>query len=84
MDPTYKICLASKLQKATRGSGFHTDHRCGALGPAKCFGDRITADHAILNEDNKSAGEENLVGMHHSRCVHGDHRSVSMSHEERG
>ena len=61
IDPTCKICLASKLQKATGGSGFHTDHRCDALGPAKCFGDRITAGHAILNEENRSAEEEHLA-----------------------
>ena len=61
IDPRCNICWASELQKATRGSGFHTDHRCDALEPAKCSRYRITADHAILNEGSKSAEEENLV-----------------------
>lgn len=34
--------------------------RPDALLPAAKFGDRVTADHAIMNEGNKSAEDEAL------------------------
>ena len=59
-DATCKVCLAAKIQKATRAAC--TDHRrCDALPEATAFADRLTADHKIMNEENKSAGDEDLV-----------------------
>lgn len=71
VDPTCQVCLAANIQKATRQGAATCQGRCGALQPAKAFGDRPTADHAIINEENNSAEEENLVAcMHHSRLLH--------------
>ena len=49
------------MQKATHGACDLDNRRCDALTEATCFADRLTADHAILNEDNKSAEDENIV-----------------------
>ena len=59
-DATCKVCLAAKIQKASHAAC--TDHRrCDALPEATAFADRLTADHKIMNEENKSAGDEDLV-----------------------
>ena len=55
------VCLAAKILKATRMSSQYSTGRCDALPKAEQFGDRLTADHAILNEENKSAEDGNLV-----------------------
>ena len=49
------------MQKAQHGACDLDNRRCDALPDAVCFGDRLTADHAILNEENKSAEDENIV-----------------------
>ena len=59
--PLCQICLNSKMQKATHGACDLDNRRCDALPEATCFADRVIADHAILNEDNKSAEDENIV-----------------------
>ena len=59
-DPNCKICVASRLQKAARP--FKIDNaRPHAFAPALKFGDRLTADHAIMNQENMSAEDEALV-----------------------
>ena len=60
MDPTCKICLFSKIQNSSRCKRTVDNHRVDALAPAVAFADRLTSDHAVLNEDNKSAEDENL------------------------
>ena len=60
MSNTCAVCLASKIQKASRVNSKHAIKRVDALPEAEIFGDRLTADHAVLNKENKSAEEENL------------------------
>ena len=55
------VCLAAKIQKASRVSSKHAVGRVDALPKAEQFGDRVTADHAIMNDENISAEDENLV-----------------------
>lgn len=59
-DPNCHICIAARLQKAARASNTDANARPDALLPAMKFGDRITADHAVMNDDNKSAEDEAL------------------------
>ena len=49
------------MRKAQHGACDLDNRRCDALPDAVCFGDRLTADHAILNEENKSAEDGNIV-----------------------
>ena len=49
------------MQKAIHGACDLDNRRCDALPDATCFADRITADHAISNEENKSAEDDNIV-----------------------
>ena len=61
IEPTCKNCLAARMQKTSRCARTDSNMRCDALLPAVVFGDRITADHAIMNEEeNKSAEDEAL------------------------
>ena len=52
--------MAARLQKAARCSKTEANPRPDALLPAAKFGDRITADHAIMNLENMSAEDEAL------------------------
>ena len=60
-DPNCRICVASRLQKAARPFKTDSNARPDALAPALKFGDRLTADHAIMNQENMSAEDEALV-----------------------
>ena len=59
--PLCQVCLSAKMQKAPHGACDLDNRRCDALPGAVRFGDRLTAEHATLNEDNKSAEDENIV-----------------------
>ena len=59
-DPTCKICMAARMQKTSRCKRNESSMHPDALLPAAKFGDRITADHAIMNEENKSTEDEAL------------------------
>ena len=60
-DPNCKICIAARLQKAARPFKTGRNARPVALLPAEKFGDRLTADHAIMNLENMSVEDEALV-----------------------
>ena len=49
------------MQKTSRCARTVDNARCDALPPACCCADRLTSDHAITNEGNKSAEDENLT-----------------------
>ena len=53
--------LGVKIQKTTHVTCKLDNRRCDALPEATCFGDRLTVDHKIMNEENKSVGDEDLV-----------------------
>ena len=53
--------MAARLQRAARPFKTEANARPGALLPAEKFGDRLTADHAIMNLENMSAEDEALV-----------------------
>ena len=60
-DPNCKICVAPRLQNAARPFKNESNARPDALAPALKFGDRLTADHAIMNQENMSAEDEARV-----------------------
>ena len=59
-DPTCKVCMAARMQKTSRCKRNGSSMRPDALLFAAKFGDRITADHAIMDEENKSAEDKTL------------------------
>lgn len=49
------------MQNTAHGACDLDSRRCDSLPDATCVGERLTVDHAILNEENKSVEDGNIV-----------------------